>query len=887
MVSFLRNFGRSEPAPTPHNGDSRPSPAIDQHQLQVLVAAAAQAVEQLQSLAPVVETATALSAVAERLKALEGQAAAMEQLAPQFRLLEEQAERLARSQLRIETQMSNAAKTAERVEAQAGTVAHQLDLMVTVRDDLTAFAKDGQLQALNAETKTIRTGLGELTDGLTRVRAQYDDALRSQRHAATRVEAMDRQYQESASRVADLEGRVQQARQVLDQVHEAADGIPGVQHQLGVVKSVADQLSQRAAALEQQREAIERASAQAARFTELDGLIESGLRRQEEQLRGLARLEGQLSEIQDYQATVVTRAEVLRAGQGELEGALGLGRDKLAELREELARSTEQVELEHRGLDAARERVADLREALRDCENRLATLDTSRQGLEAVQAQAQALGGQITGLGAELSRTSQEAQRLHVVREDADRLDRLVQELAARMQRVEEVKATVETVARDFATLNGTHEAIRDGLEQMQLVYNEMSRQRESLAETEAWLANSDVWVRSLRHQVNEMSGMKPAMEELRAEVERVRESAEAIEARQPLVEEVQQHLGELAGLTAQLGERSEGLRNRMDVAEGRFSELAAQAEDARRVSGQIGAVLTSVAEADRRTASVGEQVAALEGRAQQLDGIGDRVRLLAQAMEQRQGALDKATEHLTQASSLRQEAADVTRQLELVLQGLREGLRSAGEQGTELAQLTGRLEGRGEGLRAAERRIAEFDELMARWEEAQAQATHTFEQLVGRQAALDALQSEVKHVFDLGERAVEDFRSISAARREIEETRTLLQQTQDQLREANQLGLGLEDRRRQLERTEQRLARAEALALDVRGSLEALQAQKVVVDQVVEQAGALSFQMKQAEALSAMLRQERTLAGQVRQAVDALRRDDPEPVGAARGDHG
>jgi hypothetical protein len=103
------------------------------------------------------------------------------------------------------------------------------------------------------------------------------------------------------------------------------------------------------------------------------------------------------------------------------------------------------------------------------------------------------------------------------------------------------------------------------------------------------------------------------------------------------------------------------------------------------------------------------------------------------------------------------------------------------------------------------------------------------------------------------------------------------LQETHAQLKSAEESLHGFEARRRQLERTEQRLARAEALALEVRSTVDSLQAQRAVVEHVIERSGALTFQIKQAEAVVETLRRERTLACDVSAAVAAMRESDEE----------
>ena len=175
------------------------------------------------------------------------------------------------------------------------------------------------------------------------------------------------------------------------------------------------------------------------------------------------------------------------------------------------------------------------------------------------------------------------------------------------------------------------------------------------------------------------------------------------------------------------------------------------------------------------------------------------------------------------------------------------------------------------------DRQLAHFEELLEKWESAQAQAAKALEQTLARQAGVEAIEAQVKHVFDLAERTVEDVQSIGSARREIEETRTMLQATQDQFKTTEETLKGFESRKRQLERAEQRLARAEALALGIRATVETLTAQKTVVDHAMESAGALGFQMKQAEALIGALRRERDLACDLKAAVASLSAEDEE----------
>jgi chromosome segregation ATPase len=318
-----------------------------------------------------------------------------------------------------------------------------------------------------------------------------------------------------------------------------------------------------------------------------------------------------------------------------------------------------------------------------------------------------------------------------------------------------------------------------------------------------------------------------------------------------------------------------------MEAAEARFGQLARQAEGAQHLSETMTVVAASVEEAERRMGSVDESVRALESRTQQIDQVEERIRLLGQELEQRQGALDKATEHLSRASLLRKESAEAAQRMEDITRNIGSTLSQAQEQAGGLQRLTGELDTRAGALKAVDRQLAHFEELLTRWESAQADAAKALEQTLARQAGVEAIEAQVKHVFDLAERTVEDVQTIGSARREIEETRSMLEATQEQFKTTEETLKGFEARKRQLERAEQRLARADALALGIRATVESLTAQKAVVDHAMESAGALGFQMKQAEALIAALRRERDLACDLKTAASALSDEDEDEEAA------
>ncbi|MBX6330414.1 MAG: hypothetical protein IRY91_01065, partial [Gemmatimonadaceae bacterium] len=647
---------------------------------------------------------------------------------------------------------------------------------------------------------------------------------------------------------------------------------PDVNHQLNVLKALADQVAQKIAALEQQREAVERATGHAAQVVALSAQVETALRRQEEHTRVASALEAKLNEVQALHASVLTRSEIMSTNQRALEDA---GRDAaraLAELREQMHASTERFELEIRSVDAASERIAELRASVKECETRMAALDAATRAIADTEAQVRALAAQVTTVSEDVSRIAQHAERLRAVRDDVGELDRTLTEMTQRVERVEQIRPTLDVIGRDLATLNGAHEAIRDGLEQVRLAYAEMSRLRERQAETDGWLSDADVRMRALQTSVTELERLRPFIDTLRGDVNQLIASTDAVEARRGMVDELHRRLGELDATAAQLHERTEGVRARMDAAEARFIDLAGQAAEAQRVAATIASVAASVEEAERRMTAVAGSVDTLEAHAKALDGMEDRLRLFGQEIEQRQKALDAAAEHLARASTLRREAADAAQHLEEVTRTIAAQLGTAETRTGSLEQALRDLEARSSALGELDTRMARFEALLGKWEVAQNEASQALEQIASRQSMIDAVNGQINHALEIAERTMEHVQSIVAARRDVEETRELLEGMRAQLADANTAMHDFTERKRQVDDLERRLARADALAMDVRSTVEAIAAQRSLVDQVLERSGTLTFQMKQAEALTEALRTECLLATRLREAVTGLR---------------
>jgi len=147
-----------------------------------------------------------------------------------------------------------------------------------------------------------------------------------------------------------------------------------------------------------------------------------------------------------------------------------------------------------------------------------------------------------------------------------------------------------------------------------------------------------------------------------------------------------------------------------------------------------------------------------------------------------------------------------------------------------------------------------------------------SIQSLSARQGSVDAVRAELTRLFETAARAVEDVRAVAAAQQEVHAARQAFEAVLARSGEADELAGRIAQRLAAIEEAERRMARLDTLLADVRGSLEGLHGQKVLVDHVMEKSGQLTFQVKEAEAMLSALREERELAGQIHGGLVELR---------------
>src|SRR2546422_2823530 len=362
--------------------------------------------------------------------------------------------------------------------------------------------------------------------------SDLDDLNRAGEAAAARLHALEERQQQVQGSVAAAQTRVTGLEEGFAHLTQAAADAADTKRQLSTLKALADYVTEKVAALEQQREVVDRALGQATQLDDVMRDIDAKIRTHEANARGLGALETRVTELHALHGDLLaqsrdvsTRHEQIAQTDRELQG-------RLNELQDEVQRTVQRFELENQGLDAVGQRIVELRGTLTDMETRCRSLDESARTIGDVRSQADGLETRLAGIADSVAQLETQGERLGGVRSDAERLAQTVEQMAQRLARLEEAQPAVDAALHDFASLKGTHAEVTDALERMRVADGEIGRVLEAQGRTKTLLSDVTESVDTLRGELAAVEGMKPAVESVRRDAGRLSHAMAQIEGR-------------------------------------------------------------------------------------------------------------------------------------------------------------------------------------------------------------------------------------------------------------------------------------------------------------------------------------------------------------------
>src|SRR6266700_4193219 len=323
---------------------------------------------------------------------LQGRVKSLERLVPVLATLDEQTENVSKSQRRTETQLTQNSESAKLLRTEIDELRGVLEQALALKNDVAGFLElGGGFKALRMDADTLSGAVRELTNGFDQVRARQEELRKTSDAVAGRFSAFEDRQHEVQRSVAETEARTSTVGQSLKDLSAAAAEAAQTKRQLTTLKTLADGVTAKVAALEQQRDVVDRATSEVGKLHELMGEVDAKIRRHEASAKGLGELESKVGQLKELHAEVLERSTEITANHDAVKQADEELRARLGALRDDVQRAVKRFELENQGLDAVGQRIVDLRGSLTAMEGRFKSLEESSQGITDVRSKADAL----------------------------------------------------------------------------------------------------------------------------------------------------------------------------------------------------------------------------------------------------------------------------------------------------------------------------------------------------------------------------------------------------------------------------------------------------------------------------------------------------------------
>ena len=645
--------------------------------------------------------------------------------------ISEQAGDLAEEQKSMTRSVESVSKRLDQADAKVLELGEGLEAGMLVRQELEDFTgPKGVLAGIRAQVAKAREE--SLDCGQEAARIREDQVV-----VKAAQEAFVSRYDDLRARMDTLDSGVDQANASMARVDKAMIDLTKAEElrarterQLNALQMLSDQINQKVASVERQREAMDRTEAQARALTDLHWELEAKLKEARSQIKEVKKVHSSVEDLRELNTKVAERSGELRAEQAGVEREGKTLRAALAGLQEQMRRTTKRFELEQSTLEADGQRVIALRTDVTDLENRFHGLEETGSLVNEASRKFDEMSARMTSLSGELGRLSEQVELVEGMREGMSEAQRAAVDVAASLTRIEARQSDVQDTVDDLRTLRGAQEEVAGALESVRTTRSELERMQMGQSETGAWLAGTHESVLELRAKLAQLSDLAANVDHMRKSADRVMAAASDLDERRESFDELDVRMSELRQIGTRLDERTNNLLSSLADADHRFKAVARKADKADEIRVTIEGVMAAVQQAEQRMAELGEGVDSAAERSEALNSLSQRADRVMANIRRGERALSQAGEQLEGVSTLRKESAELVQSLEDHIRVVKEGLVIAEEQSDKIGQRADLLEARAGSLRFAEKRITQFEEKLARLDAVEQELQHSIRNL-------------------------------------------------------------------------------------------------------------------------------------------------------------
>lgn len=640
---------------------------------------AAQSVEQAQNLiGPMAEARRSFVTLEPDIRTAQG-------LVPQIRALEDRAAALEQAHLEAETEVRGTTDTAGTLRRELEDLRMLVEQVLPFKEQLQGFLEMASpFQAMQADAEHMRSQMDALMESFGRMAEAHARHASATEESEGKIREIEERTNAVVERFEVVDRRTAELQEMSGTLEHLTSELPEVRRNLGTLEALADHVTQRVAVLEEQREAVDRATAQAEHLSDLIRRLDRQTKKQEGNVRIVAKLRDEVGTLEALHGALLERTDEIAERQREIDTRDAAQREQLEAMRQGLEKDVTETmvrfEFEREGMDAVRHQVAEVRRAVVELEERRPAIDEMRTEIDAVESRRAGLSDKLNGLATEVARIEGDAERVQRIHGEVDRVARLAKTLARRMDELEAPAG-----------------------ETLDLAERRVEAMDQRLQGLEARAGTVDATAERAQAIGRELDGKQVAIEGALAQLERAAKFRDVVEQ-----------------IVTDLKMRTEELTDTLAATECRASEVRGIMEDLDRHAPDLGAAR--------------EQLARFEQRFQEWRIMEDVVDRALVEMGERHQSIEQVRQEIVRLHGVAGEAMDMVRSvlsLKSELTNGRESLEGIVRQLREVKAGAGVIEER-------RHQVTEVEERLVRAEAAVIDIRHSIETLHGQRAFLD-----------------------------------------------------------------------------------------------------------------------------------------------------
>jgi chromosome segregation ATPase len=814
--------------------------------------------------------------------------------------LESRTTSLAAFERRVQALIDAAAQaqhTTEQLLARQGELQSHRDELrrlatLTVETQASASSLQSERAVIDdcrAELTQSRSAVAQAADDAGRLRAEIDD-LRSvtralsDEHAALRTAS--REVEQGSSMAA---AAVQQLEQRLERLGELQRVAASTDEKLAALNSLAEHVMQKTVALDDQKQALHRASADANRLNEMVWTMDAQIRKLGDALEDAARSRDTLGRIEKLAEDTEQKLDIALKLRNEFTLDMTRFEREGRGLLDSVRASLERLALEQTRFDVLDSRLGSIQTSLEGAEARMSLLASKESHLTEVRGEIENVGVVLQALSGRADALAEQQAALDSLTDRLAQVDALARQTSIRYDGLLQSRSEIESLRREIHELRKSQGETAQLRERLASDSAELEALAERVIDVRAQTPALEASIDSLLGRFAQVDGATKKADrlgevavELESRLARMAgrlESVASLESRLNLLQRISADVDRR--LTEQVGRRGEldALRMTLDGTASRVADLslgveALQSLDerlmpledrARSLADQVQTIGMGLDEVHRQEAELADRRARLET-------LLEHNRALAAETTDRNRQLEALTTALERSVAAKNEMMAALSAVEIRQRETLSRSAAAEDHVTRLEGLLSSLEGRRAQLAASEAGLTRVEGRFASLAQKSLELDAIMRRLDERESVVLATRAEVDQIHQAGLKARMDFQYVSEHRESVAATRNEIDTLLAVVAEAEDKIAALQGRQGVIDAVQAKANLVANLLEDLHVMLDSVGEQKAVAEHVAVKLARLEFMMQEAQNTIRALQHERELAQRIERQISQLR---------------